>query len=204
VADRGKRVGETLVRAWRRLADRTANTTARIDGFQQLHRVTAVPCAVARKYSDDGAGRLAAQISHSAFLAVFPMLLVLVTAVGIVLNGHRSLQDDIVNSALRQFPVIGSDLRNNVHQLSTANTLALTVGLVWLAYGSMKLSRSAQVMMAVVWGIRRRELPNFGHWLPRAAGFLAVLGWGASRPGSDWCWPWWSTCSCTGVASRWW
>ena len=95
------------------------------DRFQQRHRATAVAGAVARKYADDQAGRLAAQISHAAFLAVFPLLLVLFTVLGIVLNGHRSLQDDIINSALRQFPVIGSDLKTNVRQLSTGNAVAL-------------------------------------------------------------------------------
>ncbi len=137
-----------------------------------------MPGAVVRKYSDDRAGGLTAQISHAAFLSVFPMLLVLLTVLGIVLEGNKSLQDDIVNSALRQFPVIGSDLKNNVHQLSTTNTVALVVGVVWLFYGCMRLSRSSQVMMAVVWGIDRGDLPTFWRWLPRAAGFLAVLGLG--------------------------
>ena len=161
-----------------RLDGSASRAATAADRFQQRHRVTAVAGAVARKYSDDQAGRLTAQISHAAFLAVFPLLLVLFTVVGIVLHGHPSLQDDIINSAVRQFPVVGSDLKNNVRQLSTGNALALTVGLLWLAYGSMRLSRSAQVMMAVVWGIRRHELPDFWHWIPRAAGFLAVLGAG--------------------------
>lgn len=137
-----------------------------------------MPCAVVRKYSDDRAGRLTAQISHSAFLSVFPMLLVLLTVVGIVLDGHRSLQDDVIDSALRQFPVIGADLKNNIHELATHNDLALLVGLLWLIYGSMRLSRSAQVMMAVVWEVHRDELPRFWHWIPRAIGFLAVVGVG--------------------------
>ena len=150
----------------------------RLDAHQQRRKYTALPCAVIRKYSDDRAGRLAGQISHAAFLAVFPMVLVLLTLVGIFLDGHTEVQNDIINSALRQFPVLGADLRNNVHQLSTSNTLALVVGLVWLLYGSMRLSRSAQVMMAVVWDIHRDQLPSFWRWLPRAVGFLVVLGLG--------------------------
>ena len=167
-----------LVRAWERAFAQVERSIDVADRFQQRHPATAVPSAVLRKYSDDQAGRLAGQISHSAFLAVFPMLLVLLTVVGIFLGGHQGVQDDIVNSALRQFPVLGTDLRDNVHQLSTHNSLALAVGLVWLLYGSMRLSRNAQVMMAVVWGIDRDELPDFWLWLPRAAGFLLVLGVG--------------------------
>ena len=178
VDDGRPQVKAPLLRAWERAFAEVERLIDGADRFQQRHRATAVPSAVLRKYSDDQAGRLTGQISHSAFLAVFPMLLVLLTVVGIFLNGHKGLQDDIVNSALRQFPVLGTDLRNNVHQLSTNNALALAVGLVWLLYGSMRLSRSAQLMMAVVWGIERDELPDFWHWLPRAAGFLAVLGVG--------------------------
>jgi YihY family inner membrane protein len=160
------------------MVDRVGDGVDWLDDFQQRHRVTAVPSAVYRKYADDQGGRLTGQISHAAFLAVFPMVLVLLTLVGVFLAGHKGLQEDIINSALSQFPVLGSDLRNNVHQLSTSNSLALTVGLVWLLYGSMRLSRNAQVMMAVVWDIDRDELPNFWGWLPRAAGFLVVLGVG--------------------------
>jgi uncharacterized BrkB/YihY/UPF0761 family membrane protein len=178
VADPGGPSRSPITRAWNRLTEGAATAIDRVDRVQQRHRVTAIPSAVVRKYADDQAGRLTAQISHSAFLAVFPMLLVLLTAVGIVLDGHQAWQDDVVNSALRQFPVIGSDLGNNVHQLSTANTVALLVGLTWLVYGSMRLSRSAQVMMATVWGIDRDDLPSFGRWIPRAIGFLAVLGVG--------------------------
>jgi YihY family inner membrane protein len=176
--DRRARVLAPVARARDVIAAHASGLIDRADRFQRRHTVTALPSAVARKYSDDQAGRLTGQISHAAFLAVFPMVLVLLTLVGIVLNGHTSLQHDVVNSALRQFPVLGSDLKDNLHQLSTSNSLALAIGLVWLLYGSMRLSRNVQVMMAVVWGIDRDELPDFWHWVPRAAGFLVVLGVG--------------------------
>jgi YihY family inner membrane protein len=163
---------------WGRIAASLTRGVDHVDRFQQRRPVTAVPCAVLRKYSDDRAGQLAAQISHAAFLAVFPMLLVLLTLVGLVLHGHPGLQDDIINSALRQFPVLGSDLKKNVHQLSSSNLLALVIGTLWLLYGSMRLSRSSQIMMAKVWDIHRDDLPTFGRWIPRAAGFLVVLGVG--------------------------
>lgn len=171
-------------RRWSRL---TGGVTAATDGFdrwQQRRPAAAVPSAVFRKYSDDRAGQLAAEISHAAFLAVFPMVLVLLTLVGVFLHGHQALQDEIINSALRQFPVLGSDLRSNVHTLSTSNVVVLAVATLWLLYGAMKLSRASQVMMAVVWDIHRDDLPDFWHWIPRAAGFLVVLGMGLVAGGA--------------------
>jgi YihY family inner membrane protein len=148
------------------------------DEWQQRHPATSVPAAVIRKFSDDQAGRLAGQIAYSSFLAVFPLLLVLLTGLGIVLDGNTHLQDDILNSAVRQFPVVGSDLTNSVHQLSTGNALGLCVGLVWLIYGALRLSRSGQLMVAGVWGIDRDDLPGFWPRLLRGVGFLVVLGVG--------------------------
>jgi uncharacterized BrkB/YihY/UPF0761 family membrane protein len=160
---------------------RWAAVTRRVDAadaFQQRHAPLAFPAAVVRKYSDDRGGRLASQIAYAGFQSVFPLFLVFVTSVGIVLAGHKQLQTDLVDSALRQFPVIGSDIYKNVQQLSTGNALGLVVGVVWLLYGATRLSRSSQAMLARVWGIDRDDLPDLPRWLPRAVGFLATLGVG--------------------------
>lgn len=172
------RVGRAVAAGWVAVSGPVTAIIDRFDAIQQRHPATAVPVAVVRKYSDDGGGRLAGQIAYSSLMSVFPLLLVLLTGLGVVLQGDTHLQDEIVNSAVRQFPVVGSDITNNVHQLSTGNAFGLGIGLVWLLYGAQRLSRSAQVMMATVWGVARDDLPGFWLWLPRAAGFLVVLGIG--------------------------
>jgi uncharacterized BrkB/YihY/UPF0761 family membrane protein len=179
VAERAlARAGRLPAAAWNRTWATFDRAVARLDALQQRHAVSALPVAVLRKYSDDQAGRLTGQISYSAFLTVFPMFLVLFTVVGIVLAGNAKLQNDVITSALRQFPVIGADIQNNVHQLSTSFTAGLVIGLLWLTYGAMRLSRASQTMMAEVWGIGRDDLPDLLHWLPRAVAFLVVLGVG--------------------------
>ena len=66
--------------------------------------------ATLAKCSDDWAGRLANLVAYSAFLAVFPLLLVLLTLVEILLVGHKAAQQDVIDAALRQFPEIGTEL----------------------------------------------------------------------------------------------
>ncbi|MGA2837858.1 MAG: YihY/virulence factor BrkB family protein [Acidimicrobiales bacterium] len=151
---------------------------ARVDAYQQRHRVTAVVAATVVKYGEDGAGRLADLLAYGAFLAVFPMLLILLTLVEVLLFGHPAIQKDVVDAALRQFPDVGDELRDNITGLSGRNVVLLAVLLLWLVYGCLRLSRSAQGMMAAVWAVPRAQLPRFGRWLPRAVGFLAVIGAG--------------------------
>ena len=150
----------------------------RLDDRLQRHPVTAVASATLAKWTDDGAGRLANLLAYAGFLAVFPLLLVLLTLVEVILSGHRAARQEVIDAALRQFPEIGAELQAHVSGLTGRNTAFLSVALVWLIYGSLRLSRNAQLLMATVWDIPRHDLPTYGRWLPRAIGFLVILGVG--------------------------
>ena len=81
------------------------------DRFQQRSPALAFPIAVWSKFKDDRAGNLAALISYYAFAALFPLLLVLVTVLNIVLKNNPSLRNNLINSALSQYPVIGPEIK---------------------------------------------------------------------------------------------
>src|SRR3954463_7127510 len=105
------------------------------DRFQQRRLWLGFPLAVAQKYSDDQGGYLAATITYYGFFAIFPLLLVLTTVLGFILQGHPHLEQTILDSALGQFPVIGPQLgRGSLH----GNSLALGLGLgaaLWAGMG---------------------------------------------------------------------
>ena len=178
----GERFGRVVApvgRLWSVLASGVTSAADGFDRWQQRRPATAVPSAVVRKYSDDRAGQLAAQISHAAFLAVFPMLLVLLTLVGCVPprvtrpSRTRSSTPPCASSRCS-----GPTSAGQHPPLSASNVVVVAVGTLWLLYGAIKLSRASQMMMAKVWDIDRDDLPDFWHWIPRAAGFLVVLGVG--------------------------
>ena len=81
------------------------------------------------KFIDDQGVYLASLITHYAFLSVFPLLLLATTILGFILQGHPHLQQDVVNSALGQFPVIGQQLKDATHPL-VGSGVALAVGIV--------------------------------------------------------------------------
>jgi len=84
--------------------------TAQLDRFQQRHPSAGFPLAVLYKYVDDFGGYLAALITYYAFVSLFPLLLLLATVLGFVLAGDPHLQQEILGSALHQFPVVGGQL----------------------------------------------------------------------------------------------
>ena len=94
-----------------------SRSVQRLDRFQQRHACSGFPFAVRQKYAEDQGGYLAASVTYYAFFSIFPLLLVLVTLLGYALEGDPDLQRRVLDSALADFPVIGPQLKDNVHSL---------------------------------------------------------------------------------------
>ncbi len=149
----------------------------RIDAFQQAHRPLAFAFGVVKKYGDDDAGRLAGLIAYYGFFSLFPLLLVLVSVLGFVLQGNPHLRSQIVDSALGQFPVIGHSLASsaNLHGL-VGSWPSVIVGGITALWAGLGVAQSAEVAMNTVWDVPRADWPNFLFRRVRALGMLVLLG----------------------------
>lgn len=147
------------------------------DRFQQGHAWAAFPVAVVKKFGDDQAGSLAALIAYYGFFSLFPLLLVFVTVLGFVLQGNAELQQRILDSALAEFPVIGTELGQNVGAVQGSG-LALVVGLAGALWGGLGVMSSAQNAMNEVWNVPFTRRPNVMARTARSLGLLLVLGGG--------------------------
>jgi membrane protein len=145
----------------------------RFDGFQQSRRWLSIPMAVVKKFSDDSAGSLAALVAYYAFFSLFPLLLVMTTILGFVLHGNESAQHDVERSVLRQFPIIGDQIK--VHSL-TGSVSALVIGLVIALLGALGVTGAAQNALDQVWAVPRKARANFLTSRLRGLALFAVLG----------------------------
>src|SRR6266508_5813630 len=150
----------------------------RVDTYQQRHRQAAFVFGVVKKFGDDRAGSLAALIAYYGFLALFPLLLLLVTILGFALEHSPDLRHRVVDSALADFPIIGDQIARNVSSLR-ATGLGLVIGLIGLAWGSLGFTQAGQHAMAEVWNVRGVDRPGFFPRLARGASIIGVLGLGA-------------------------
>jgi len=148
-----------------------------LDHFQRRHRWAGLPLAVAYKYADDQGGFLAALITYYGFLSLFPGLLLLVTALGYVLAGNAHAQQTILDSALAQFPVIGTQLQHNLASVE-GNPVAAAVGSLGLLYGVLGIGQATQLAFNRAWAVARNERPNPLRSRLRSAGFALLIGIG--------------------------
>jgi YihY family inner membrane protein len=150
----------------------------RIDAAQQRHRVPAFVFGVIKKYGDDNGGVLASNLAHSAFVTLFPLLLILVTVLVKVASGAASLRHEVEKAVAKQFPLVGDKLTGNVHALNRSSVASLIIGLLVLVWGAAGLAQAGLFTMAQVWNLPGPARPGYLPRLGRAMLFLGVLGIG--------------------------
>ena len=150
-------------------------TVHAIDRFQRRYRWAGFPFAVVKKYGDDQAGYLAALIAYYGFFSVFPLMLVFVSVLGIVLANSPQLRQQIIDSALAQFPIVGPTIAEEVHAI-TGDAVALTVGIVTALWAGLGVVQATQNAMNQIWEVPRKDRPNFFISRLRSLLMLVVLG----------------------------
>jgi membrane protein len=145
------------------------------DRVQQRHAALAVPMAVIKKFGDDQAGSLAALIAYYAFFSLFPLLLVLVTILAYVLQGDPSAQHSISTSVLSQFPIIGTDISQNIHSLH-GHVISLVIGIATSLLAGLGVTQASQNAFDRVWAVPFKDRPDFLHSRLRGLSLLVALG----------------------------
>jgi membrane protein len=146
----------------------------RLDRYQRAHPRAGFPIAVLYKFFDDQGNYLAALITYYGLLSLFPLLLMLSTILNFALEGSPDLQQDVLNSALGQFPVVGAEL-TDPHGVSGSG-LALLIGILGTLYGGLGVAQAAQNAMNVIWRVPRNERPNPLRSRGRSVLLLLVVG----------------------------
>jgi YihY family inner membrane protein len=150
----------------------------KVDAWQQRHTPSAFVFGVIKKYGDDNGGVLVSNLAHSAFVSIFPLLLILVTILGLVASVDPSFKTQVLNAVASQVPLIGNQLKDNVHQLKRSSTIGLVVGIVGLIWGATGLAQAGLFTMEQVWNLPGPARPGYVQRLGRAMLFLGLLGAG--------------------------
>ncbi len=150
----------------------------RVDATQQRSTPGAFVFAVTKKYGDDNGGVLVSNLAFSTFRALFPLLLILVTVLGLAASVDAGFRQDVINAVAHQIPEVGTQVTGNVHQLRRSSVIGLIVGLIGLVWGATGLAQAGLFTMEQVWNLPGPARPGYLQRLGRALEFLGVLGLG--------------------------
>jgi membrane protein len=141
-------------RLWDRLESTIGTARARFGWFDHLARAGG-------RYQRTQGDLMAAGVTYFAFLALFPVLLLVAAIIGLVIAGDRLLQRELYTAIREAFP--GGLGRRLVEQLSGAIDSAGVVGLIALGgflYAGLRTMDKLRVGMERIWKGRVDE-PEF-------------------------------------------
>jgi YihY family inner membrane protein len=152
-----------------------AKLTAWANAFQQRHPVVAFPYAVIKKFGDDNGGYQAALLTYYGFLSLFPLLLVLVTALHLVFHNNPDLQAQILSGINTYFPLLGEQLTDNIGNMSKTG-LGLIIGVLFTLYGARGAADALRFALDNMWQIPKEDRSGFPKNILRS---LSIMGIGA-------------------------
>jgi uncharacterized BrkB/YihY/UPF0761 family membrane protein len=126
-------------------------------------------------------GRNASLLAFFTFLSIFPLMLAATTILGLVLEGDAGLRERIVDGALADIPVIGSQLASDPESLN-GSVWVLIGGLLGALWSSTKAFVGLQGALDDVWEVAVDDRAS----MPVQRG-RAIVGWlilGAAQIGS--------------------
>ncbi len=145
-----------------------------IDHAQRQRPWLSVPFAIMKRYGESNVGNLAATIAYYGFFSLFPLLLVLTSVAGYLLHDRPDLQQQLLDSALAQFPIVGNQIRENVASVQGSGT-AVAIGIVLALWAGLGGVRAVQGAMDTVWDVPRKRRPSFAKSVGIALLTLLVL-----------------------------
>src|ERR1700754_3173920 len=135
--------------------------------------------AVFKKFGDDQGGNEVALLTYFAFVATFPLLLALTTILGVALRKSPDLQRSLVNSAFAEFPIIGTQIHDQLGVATFGNAFSLAVGVFGALFGGRGFANALQDTFSSLWSVPKMDRPGFPTRYLRSAGLLLLLAVGA-------------------------
>jgi len=151
----------------------------RLDRLQQRFPFLSLPIAVFKRFGEQGGARLVTTIAYWSFFSIFPLLLVFVAILNIVLRDDPDLRQDLLDGALGQVPVIGTELAKSQQELG-GSWVTITLGALAAIWAGLGAANALQTALDEVWDTPGFERPNGLIQRLRAITFLLILAVGLS------------------------
>jgi membrane protein len=145
-----------------------------VDRGQRRFPPVGFPLAVIYKFFDDQGNYLAAIMTYYAFVAIFPLLLLGSSILGFFLQGNPGLRNDLIDSALAQFPIIGDQLGQP--EGLQGSTAGIVLGALVALYGALGLGQALQNALNIAWSVPRNSRPNPVLLRLKSLGLLLTAG----------------------------
>lgn len=121
--------------------------------------------------------RNAAVLTYFGFLSIFPLFMVATSVLGFILQGNPRLQEDILDTAAAQIPVLGSQIEDQAGELE-GSVPTVVIGLLIALWAATRAFSGVQNAFDDVWEIPLTERDNLAIRRGKAVVGIIVIGSG--------------------------
>jgi len=121
--------------------------------------------------------RNAAVLTYYGFVSVFPLFMVATSILAIVLRNNPQLQEKILDTAVAQFPVIGTEIRDQSGSLD-GSLLAVTIGLLVTLWAATRAFAGVQSAFDDAWEVPIESRSNLAVTRVKALAGVGIIGTG--------------------------
>lgn len=116
--------------------------------------------------------RNAAVLTYFGFLSIFPLFMVASSVLGFVLQNNESLRDDILDTAVSQIPVLGTQIADQSGSLE-GNVWSVVIGLLITLWAATRAFAGLQNAFDDIWEVPLTERDNVA--VKRGKGIVGII-----------------------------
>ncbi len=126
--------------------------------------------------------RSAAVLAHYGFLSIFPLLMVATAVLGLLLRNDENLRTRILDSAVAEIPVIGTQITQQAGSLS-GGWWTIAIGFTVALWAATKAFAAVQYAYADIWEVPVDQRPNLAIIRLKALLGITIVGSGVAISG---------------------
>jgi membrane protein len=144
----------------------------RVVSARSKHAVIDVAVGTVHGFQRHQTARNAAVLTYFGFLSIFPLFMVATSVLGFILQGNERLQDEILDTAAAQIPVLGSQIEEQAGQLE-GSVITVVIGLLITLWAATRAFAGLQNAFDDVWEIPLTERDNLA--VRRGKGVVGII-----------------------------
>lgn len=121
--------------------------------------------------------RNAAVLTYYGFVSVFPLFMVATSILGMVLRSRPDLREEILDTAVAQFPVIGGQIRGESGTLE-GSVVAVVIGMLVALWAATRAFAGTQSAFDDAWEVPIEQRANIAVTRLKALAGVGVIGSG--------------------------
>lgn len=140
-----------------RAKERMKRARERADSAADSHRTLGAVRSVSMSFKEHGFSRESIYFAFHAFIAIFPLILIVTAVMGFVFHASEGVKVDIIDAVYDLLPDFDQAFKGMLDMMESGRFVALVLGVVIFLWTGIKAAEVLMEGLDRIWGGRKRK-----------------------------------------------